>query len=94
MREPPSRLEDWRNSGCDDIVDVRSPAEYAHAEAGRAPILFDPQTAGPLLAVVPQKQADACPERLKAGGCGESAVIGRILERRSAPESGPGLRIR
>ncbi len=29
MREPPSRLEDWRNSGCDDIVDVRSPAEYA-----------------------------------------------------------------
>ena len=29
MRAPPSRLEDWRNSGCNEIVDVRSPAEYA-----------------------------------------------------------------
>ncbi len=58
------------------------------------PSCYDPQTAGPLLAVVPQKQADGCLERLKAGGYGESAVIGRILERRSAPESGPGLRIR
>ncbi len=75
-------------------ADLQWAAEDAHAGAGRAPILFDPQTAGPLLAVIPQKQADACLERLKADGYGESAVIGRMLERRSAPESGPRLRIR
>ena len=29
MRALLPRLEDWRNTGCDDIVDVRSAAEYA-----------------------------------------------------------------
>ena len=67
----------------------------ADTDAGhRAPILFDPQTAGPLLALVPQKQADACLDQLKAAGYGESAVIGRILERPTAGGSEATLRIR
>ena len=61
----------------------------------RASILFDPQTAGPLLALVPQKQAAACLEQLQAAGYGESAVIGRILERHAAQGAAePALTIR
>ena len=67
----------------------------AHLNADhRAPILFDPQTAGPLLALVPHKQADACLGQLRANGYGESAVIGRILDPQNAGGPEPSLTIR
>ncbi len=42
------------------------------------PLLFDPQTAGGLLAGVAHEQADACVEALQLFGYADSRIIGRI----------------
>lgn len=52
----------------------------------RYPLIFDPQTAGGLLASVATDQAEACARELKALGYPHTAIIGRVLPQN---ESGP-----
>lgn len=60
------RLRRGLRNGADFVSDPR----YA--------LLFDPQTAGGLLASVPAERATACVEALQAAGYARTAVIGRI----------------
>ena len=52
-------------------------------EAGRDaryPLIFDPQTAGGLLAGVPAENADACVAKLKEMGYARTMIVGEVLD--------------
>ncbi|HEX4919014.1 MAG TPA: selenide, water dikinase SelD [Limnobacter sp.] len=63
---------------------IRNQAEWVNDP--RYPLLFDPQTAGGLLATVPADKANACVERLKSLGYPHTSIIGRILPQGEAIE--------
>ncbi len=56
---------------------LRDQAAFVQHE--RYPLLFDPQTAGGLLASVPALDAEACVAELREAGYPQTAIIGRIL---------------
>ncbi len=63
---------------------LRNQAQFA--QHPRYPLIFDPQTAGGLLASVPAGRADACVKALRALGYEHTVVIGRILPQGDALE--------
>jgi selenide,water dikinase len=56
---------------------LRNQAEMMHHP--RYALVFDPQTAGGLLASVPAMRAEACLAALRELGYGRAAAIGRVL---------------
>jgi selenide,water dikinase len=56
------------------------------SDCPRFALLFDPQTAGGLLAGVPAGRAESCVQELRALGYAASAVIGRIVAGSGRPE--------
>jgi selenide, water dikinase len=59
---------------------ARALADPAAVPSSTMAILFDPQTAGGLLAVVPTEQASRCMESLKAAGYNYAADIGCLTD--------------
>ena len=55
---------------------VRDLSNFARDE--RLPLIFDPQTAGGLLASIPSDRADACLAALRQLGYGHAAIIGTV----------------
>ena len=64
-----------QNLGASFYISNLSEVNTAH----KYPLLFDPQTAGGLLATISSEQADLCLAALKALGYARSRIVGRVI---------------
>ena len=58
----------------------------AFADDPRLPLIFDPQTAGGLLASIPADRADACVAMLQNSGYCDATIVGTVRQRSEYPE--------
>ena len=63
------------------IRDVERAGQHAHYA-----VLFDPQTAGGLLASLPAEQAQACVKQLQARGYRDACIVGNVAAQSDALE--------
>lgn len=67
-------------------------ASETHRRDARYPLCFDPQTAGGLLAAIPEPAASACVARLCNLGCTHAAIIGSVQAKDTAAQTWITLR--
>ena len=60
---------------------------FNHITHPHYPLLFDPQTAGGLLACVPKANAETCLIQLSESGYKQTSIIGKIISRENYSES-------
>jgi selenide, water dikinase len=60
--------------------------QEAYVKHPRYPLIFDPQTAGGLLASIPESQVQKCVAEMKASGYPNTSIIGRIRKQGDAIE--------
>ncbi|HMB72757.1 MAG TPA: bifunctional NADH dehydrogenase FAD-containing subunit/selenide, water dikinase SelD, partial [Gammaproteobacteria bacterium] len=71
--------------------DIDAPVSDQAAGTAASAVLFDPQTAGPLIASVPPQRADACVGALRDCGYERAAVVGEVSVRQ--PDSPIRIRL-
>ncbi len=62
-------------------VRLRRAVRNVETQDARLPLIFDPQTAGGLLASIPADRAETCLMALRQGGYSGAAIIGSVLPR-------------
>ena len=72
---------------------VRTASQKECSSSSMYPLLFDPQTAGGLLATVPAGEAHACVDALVALGYTETCLVGEIISEDKQPENDRGVEI-
>ena len=78
----PGALETLNDLGISSTLHAANAAPFSMLDSGHAArgLLFDPQTAGGLLAAVPAENADACVAALRQAGYSDAALIGEVTE--------------
>ena len=59
----------------------------------RYPLLFDPQTAGGLLATIPEKSVEECLRELRGMGYPEACVLGEVISESAQEEMDCGIEV-
>lgn len=78
------------NSLIKKIMEFTGKNDSQHGKEPLLELLFDPQTAGGLLASVPRSEADQCLQKLQQQGYGTAGIIGEITE---ADENGTTIKV-